>query len=404
MLSINPSACSQLGRDREVLLNNSPFTFTVEVAGSPPAPFTIPCQDLGVFYARIDWGDGNKSLIKSYNDSNLTHQYAVAGTYEIKIYGRFANIYFNNTGDKLALRTITNWGNVGWRSFRKAFYGCTGLTSVTSTTHDTSKLTDMTDMFYGCNSITTLDATTFNTSSVTGAGMNSVFYQCSALTTLDLSGWDVSGVVSLSNLVYFCNNLTTIGDVSGWDTSNVTGMANMFFGCSNLASVDVSNFNMSKVTSLGGMFQNCSSLTSLDVSGWDLSKATFMLSLFSGCSNLTSIGDISGWNTSKATNMAYMFNGCTGLNSSLNLAGLDINALTSDLTWLCHGMTLTTANYDATLESWASQAYPSNIAVDFGSSTYSLGGSPLGSPASSGQAARTILENAGWTFTDGGGV
>ena len=170
---------------------------------------------------------------------------------------------------------------------------------------DTSKVTDMNNMFYNCNALTSLDVSGFDTSNVTD--MSDMFFWCSSLTSLDLSGWDTSNVTDMCEMFYNCDRMTSL-DVSNFDTSNVTTMQGMFGDCSKLTSLDVSGFNTSKVTSMSCMFEYCEALTSLDLSGFNTSNVTNMYGMFRGC-NLTSL-DLSGFDTSKVTNMIDMFYGC----------------------------------------------------------------------------------------------
>ena len=148
-----------------------------------------------------------------------------------------------------------------------------------------------------------------NTSKVTN--MNDMFYFCTSLTSLDVSRFNTSNVTSMKSMFGGCKGLTSL-DVSNFNTSNVTNMNHMFYGCSGLTSLDLSNFNTSKVTDMTYMFSGCTSLTSLDVSSFDTSNATHMGGMFYGCSGLTLL-DLSGWDTSKVININEMFEGCTSL-------------------------------------------------------------------------------------------
>ena len=58
-------------------------------------------------------------------------------------------------------------------------------------------------------------------------------------------------------------------------------------------------------------------------------------------------------------------------------------------------MTLSTANYSATLIGWAPQNVQNGVNIDFGNSRYSAG---------SAASARSTLVSKGWTITDGGQV
>ena len=56
---------------------------------------------------------------------------------------------------------------------------------------------------------------------------------------------------------------------------------------------------------------------------------------------------------------------------------------------------MSTANYDATLISWAAQTPQSNININFGGSQYSY---------EAVAARNTLINTYNWTITDGGGI
>ena len=187
-------------------------TFTTEFAmvvttTTANETFTIPCQDVGTFDAGIEWGDGSVSSISAYNDAGLTHTYATAGDHLIRIHGTFPNIYFNNVGDKLKVKSVENLGDVGWQSFGSAFYGCSSMTSFTVGNTDISSVTIMTNMFRACSSLTSLDVSGFDTSSVTV--IRNMFRDCSSLTdVVGVEGFDIEGLNTINSLTNFMTNVT----------------------------------------------------------------------------------------------------------------------------------------------------------------------------------------------------
>ena len=176
---------------------------------------------------------------------------------------------------------------------------------------DTSRVTNMGDMFFACSSLRSLDLSPLDTSRVTNMG--GMFCGCLSLRSLDLSGWDTSRVTNMGGMFRGCSSLASL-DLSRLDTSRVQYMGYMFAGCSSLASLDLSRFDTSRVQYMGSMFAGCSSLASLDLSGWDTSRVTRMVFMFSGCSSLASL-DLSGWDTSGTGGMWGMFLGCSSLSS-----------------------------------------------------------------------------------------
>lgn len=170
--------------------------------------FTIPTQDVGTFDATVDWGDGTTSTITAYNDADLTHTYAAAGTHRIRISGSFPNIYFSGAGDRLKVVGIGNWGDVGWTRLNSAFYGCSNMQFGLQLGHcNTSSVTTMNSMFQGCTSLTSLDVSGFDTSSVTN--MSNMFFGCTSLASLDVSGWNITSLTAATGFMYGASNALT---------------------------------------------------------------------------------------------------------------------------------------------------------------------------------------------------
>lgn len=208
--------------------------------------FTIPCQNVGVFDASIDWGDGNVSAITAFNDADLTHTYDAAGLHEIRVSGTFPNINFANAGDKDKVTRVMQLGNVGWQTFEAAFRGCGNMTSFKSGTCDTSDVTDMFAMVMSCPNLTTVDVSTMDTSSATS--MPYMFFGCPAA-TLDVSNFNTSLVTNMSHMFRDCSGLATL-DVSNFDTSSVSSMRNMLDGMGVIDVVGIDSFNIDAVTNL----------------------------------------------------------------------------------------------------------------------------------------------------------
>ena len=171
-----------------------------------------------------------------------------------------------------------------------AFYGCSGLTSLTIPSSVTSIGNEA---FHGCCGLTSLVIP----SGVTSIG-DEAFHGCCGLTSLVIP----SGVTSIGDEAFYgCSgliNLTIPSSVTriGWSA---------FEGCSGLTSLVIP----SSVTWISGeAFSGCSGLTSLVIPS---SVTSIGRSAFSGCSSLTSLTIPSsvtmiGWSA---------FEGCSGLTS-----------------------------------------------------------------------------------------
>ena len=99
--------------------------------------------------------------------------------------------------------------------------------------------------------ITTLDLSSFNTSKVTN--MHDMFNEMNNLTSLNLSNFDTSKVKRMDRMFCYVSSLTTL-NLSSFNTSNVEIMGSMFYGMKNLTTLDLSNFDTSKVWDMSFMF------------------------------------------------------------------------------------------------------------------------------------------------------
>lgn len=71
---------------------------------------------------------------------------------------------------------------------------------------------------------------------------------------------DTSSVTNMSNMFYYCENLTTIPHLN---TSNVTNMSYMFASCKKLQTIDISHMNITLTSNTHYFAYNCYSLTKL---------------------------------------------------------------------------------------------------------------------------------------------
>ena len=167
---------------------------------------------------------------------------------------------------------------------RRAFYGCTGLTSVD---FDEGLDSIGSYAFYGCTSLTSVDFP---------AGLTSIgeyaFRGCTGLTSIDipdgvevLEPWTFTGCSELRS-VKLPENLKELKGLSVYDNGG-----GVFSGCGTLASIDIPD----GVTSIGPRaFQNCRSLNSIALPA-----------------SLTSIGDFAFYDCgNRASMVSYVTNNC----------------------------------------------------------------------------------------------
>ncbi len=215
----------------------------------------------------------------------------------------------------------------------KWFCGMQNLSSIEGMENlNTSKVTNMSNMFYDCSSLTALDVSKFDVSKV--EDMENMFAQCRKLSTLNLFNGNTSSLTDMTGMFMLCPALTSL-DLSGFNTEKVTSMSWLFSQCTGLASINVSGFNTSKVTTMDNMFFCCSALTSLDLSGFDFTQVTNVSCMFKGCGKLAEL-KTGGFQSSAVEAMDEMFGNCESL-LSLDLYGLNTQKVTdmSDLFFCC---------------------------------------------------------------------
>lgn len=201
----------------------------------------------------------------------------------------------------------------GLTSLRRMFYGCTNVTYINTENWNTSNVTNMASMFQYCYKLNTLDVSNWDTSNVTDFSGFLSGYD-TKMTISEIRGIEkinTSKATNLQDMFYNCCYLTSL-DVSEWDTSNVTKMSGLFRYCSSLTELNVTNFNTSKIDSIHSIFYDCKLITSLDLSNWDVSNVTNANYTFNGCTNLTTL-NLNNWDLNSVTSNNNTFNTCSNL-------------------------------------------------------------------------------------------
>ena len=189
---------------------------------------------------------------------------------------------------------------------------------------DTSNVTTMNSMFHSCWNVKSLDFSNFNTSKVTDMAL--MFYNCIALTDIDLFSFDTSNVTIIGSMFYNCRALKTV-NLKSFNTAKVTQMERVFYGCLAIESLDLKNFDTSSVGYFDGMFEGCTLLKTIDLSSFDTSKAIRLGNMFYNCENIESL-DLSHFVGTNLDSVYNMFKGMKSL-KYLDISNMNLSKVTS---------------------------------------------------------------------------
>jgi surface protein len=247
----------------------------------------------------VYWGDGSFDAYTSSLD--ITHDYGVAGTYEIYLYTdgfKYLDVGNSDRPKYLAIRDLRKQEFTGY-----------------------SEYSTMNNIVVEANAGAPIAA------NVTRPGR--AFVNCDSIVTINASQWTFPDP---SPIIYFADNMFQGSDsfndsgVSGWPINLFRNINNMFDGCTSF-DVDLSNWatridHGAGARSLSGLFKNCTAFTNGGVGGvgagldsWQIDTVTSVSSMFAGSCGFNDRLDT--WNTSLISNMSSMFNG----NSAFTNAG-----------------------------------------------------------------------------------
>ena len=290
---------------------------------------------------------------------SVTLEWAVSGTYEIRISGNFPRIHFNNGGDKLKLIEILNFGNVGWTSLGDgnggSFFGCSNMDISRTATGDFTNVTSVRNGFRNCTSLTNFPAIDMPSASL----LNGAWQGCTSLASFPL--------IDLSSA-------TNIGDFNNgaWQ------------GCTALTSFPSINF--ASVLDAKDAWRDCS-LSSF---------GTVLLPLVTdvrGAWRNNNLNTFPALDLPNATNFGgYNLGAWQGNGIISSFATRNFYAMTNGQNCF-QGTTLPTPDYSDILITQRANNSNNNVTFHGGSSTYNTSGG-----VARGELASIQL----WNITDGG--
>jgi len=319
----------------------------------------LPLDASGVYNFTVNWGDGSSNIITSYNQAEATHTYSTGGEYTITIDGQCNGFgfYITRRTDAGKLLSINDWGSVKLHNNGYQFADTKNMINIGQP--DLSNINNAQGMFM-LATLFNQDISSWNVSNITN--MSYMFSHAAAFNQ-PIGSWDVSNVTTIQAMF---NNATVFNQLlNSWGVSSVTNMQDVFNGASAF-NQPLNNWNVSNVTNMSNMFTFAQAFNQ-PLNGWDVSSVTNMGSMFY---NTTAFNqNIGSWDISSVTNMSSMF----------------------------AGVILSTTNYDAILNGWATldvgeTQIPTNVSFGGGNSIYSSAGA---------DARNTLINTYGWTILDG---
>jgi surface protein len=398
-LSLLEESIIQFDKDPFITVWKTDNTSSVEATADNQ--IKLPLIETGTYNFVVEWGDGKRSTITSYDDPEVTHTYRTAGTYTVTIKGllRGWSFLYNNDRneggtDRLKLLEIQQWGCLqitGGGNFK----GCQNLSLVNTTdTPDFSQTTSLGAMFEDCSGLTTINnVENWDVSHIEYFnGMFEGQYFGRIYLTGDFSSWDVSSAKSF--FVMFRNTDVNF-NASNWDVSNVTSFQAMFSGCryfNNGGDPGINNWDVSSARSLDSVFRETP--FNQPIGDWDVRNVTTLRSMFRSCPFNQDISNwqLDSWNYSPDTFLSSAFNGDI---SSWNFT--QVNRMSRFL----NPNAFSTANYDAMLLALAaSPTLVSNVLLSTGPQ-YTTDGT--GDITTDPAAAREYIINTyNWSISDRG--
>lgn len=216
------------------------------------------------FNFQINWGDGTTET--GITNSNISekskHQYQNAGTYDIKIKGKYESLQTSNnstgTENYTKLKKIKQWGTTGLKYVD--FFYCDNLNEIVSPTE---------------NSFINLLGIGFEYTDIQNIPEN-LFANCPKVT-------------NFYSTFKGCNNLTNIPGNLFANCSNVKNFESTFKECSNLTSIPAKLFaNCPNVMNFYSTFEGCSKLISIPEKLFDnCEEVEYFKRTFRGCNVLT---------------------------------------------------------------------------------------------------------------------
>ena len=297
----------------QIISEANTFIFTIRTTST--RTLDLPLVVGGTYNFWIDWGDGKKDYVITYNQANTTHTYPTAlKNYTVKITGVCRGwSYFGLASEPPKLLSIERWGCLELIDDLvngQQFAGCSNLDlSNVKDTLNTKYLTSMYIFFALDTNINVNLINNWDISKITNFQL--MFNGCSIFNEF-IGNWDTSNVTNMIQM--FINATAFNQDINSWDVSKVVSM-NSMFSAAIAFNQPLYNWNTSACTSMSSMFNNATAFNQ-DINNWDVSKVTTIDFMFNLAGSFNQ--PLSGWNTNSCTNMSFTFQNALQFNQNIN--------------------------------------------------------------------------------------
>lgn len=147
--------------------------------------------------------------------------------------------------------------------------------------------------------------------------MHNLFYQSERKDFTGIEDWNVSNVKDMSHMFEYAVRFNQ--DIGSWDISNVRNISWMFAGAKQF-NQDIGNWNTENVKDMNRMFLKTVNFNQ-DISRWNVSNVEDMFCMFENAESFNQ--DISNWDISYVRNMRKMFYKAKNFNQDLNNWDID---------------------------------------------------------------------------------
>lgn len=302
-------------------------TSSISTGSSTAMQVKLPLISTGTYNFVVNWGDGTSDTITAWNQAQTTHTYSASGDYTIKITGTCNGWQFNNTGDRLKIRSIASWGKLRLGvNEGNYFLGCSNLNlTLVSDILDLTNCVSLANCFNGISSAYINRITEWDTSNI--LDMSGMFAS-NPNYNQNLTNLNVSKVLNFTSMFNACsifNNGLASGVVGTmhWNISTTAPITmNLMFNNAFAFNQNITTWVMTRVTTIQQMFRNATKFNQA-IGVWDTQNITNMSAVFyrdtTGINDFNQ--DLGNWIVVKVTTFSLMFGNVGGSGSVFNNGG-----------------------------------------------------------------------------------